>query len=389
MASKALAEALADRGPHVDVRLVDAIASSSILFRMFYVWPYWLMIRWAPFLWARLYHARHTRRHAHTAPEWFFRLACRKVFAEMAKWNPEMIIATEVGACELGALAKQRGWTTATVFAVATDYEFEPVWVKDEVNKYFVPTVAVADQLISWGVSREKIEISGIPLLKKFRTPETRGEFKSRLGLATGRPVVLVMAGGMGPLRSDEIVQSLYRIPGPLSIVAFSGRDVRMRKRLEKLSRNSPPEKSLQVLGWTDETDAFMRAADVLVTKPGGLTLTEAACTGVPMVCVNPIPGPEEVHAELVCREGLGVRVKSIEEVAGAVTNFLKAPRRTTPPEWLKADAADRIADRAWSYVSLQWPGPATESERLKDSTVPARGTAAQIFQHQKREQLF
>lgn len=352
MASEAIAEAVRRRDPSTEVKIVDCIQGGSMGFRAFYVWPYWWMIRYAPGLWARLFRARQGKRHRRTAPAWVFRWGCRRVLGTIKQWQPDVILATEVGACEIAVLARQRRITRAPLLAVATDHESEPVWVQEEIDRYFTPTRVVSEQLVRWGVPAGKIVISGIPVHEKFHGVELPRQIaKKKLGLAIDRPLVLVMGGGMGPLRMDDVVRNLVSLPGPLAIVALTGLNSKVRARLERMRMKLPTDKALKIFGWVENVHEFMRAADVLVTKPGGMTLTEAACLGLPLVAVNPIPGPEEIHCRLIEREGLGVVAGTIEQVSTLVLEILKngPPRREAPP-WLRADAAQRIAGIALEY---------------------------------------
>jgi processive 1,2-diacylglycerol beta-glucosyltransferase len=344
MASRAIADSIQELDPNVEVKTVDCIEQASFFFRALYVWPYWLMIRYAPSLWARLFRARQEQFHRQTAPPWLFRLGCARVFQKIRDWKPDLVVATEVGACEIASLARQANLTLAPVIAVATDHESEPVWLKEEVDQYFVPTREVSSQLERWGVTPEKIVVSGIPVASKFHRQETSSDSKKVLGIPSDRPMVLVMGGGMGPLKMDDIVLRLAAMPGPMTVLAVTGMNAKMKHRLEALCVEFPPEKSLRVHGWTDQIDVMMRAADVLVTKPGGLTLTEAACVGLPMICVNPIPGPEETHCRLIEREGLGVVAKTLDDIPARVREFVARPMARLCPVWLKQDAAGLIA---------------------------------------------
>jgi processive 1,2-diacylglycerol beta-glucosyltransferase len=370
VASAAIEEALRAFDSAAEVKVLDCIERGSWWFRALYVWPYWLMIRHAPWLWARLFRTRHEKQHRQTAPRWLFRWGCRQVFREIRQWQPEVLVATEVGACEIASLAKKRGWTQAPLVAVSTDHESEPAWVTGAVDQYFVSTEEVAAKLRRWGVDRRRIVTSGIPVLRKFHEKGRGAASKEKLGLAVDRPMVLVMGGGMGPLPMDQIVSELARLPMPLSIVAVAGLNSRMKKKLERSRRQMPFDKSLEVYGWMDCVDELMRAADVLVTKPGGLTLTEAASVGTPMVCVNPIPGPEERHCELIERENLGVVARSIEEVSSHVARWVKVshPAPRCAPEWLRRDSAQQIAA---AVLEISW--------RLSPPVAPARKPLAEL----------
>ncbi|MBZ5552257.1 MAG: glycosyltransferase [Acidobacteriia bacterium] len=356
VASEAIAQAIRLLDRAAEVRTIDCIQLATWWFRAAYVWTYWMMIRFAPSLWIRLFRARQTRMHQQTAPGWIFRLGCRRVFQQIRAWKPDVLVATEVGACEIASLAKRHQGLTIPLLAVATDHESEPVWLKEEVDQYFVPTPGVAEQLNRWGVDRQKISVSGIPVHSKFFRGTADGEIRDKLKFPNDRPLVLIMGGGMGPLRMDQIVRELSTLPRALSFVAVTGLNAKMQKRLGQLKSQMPPDKSLTIHGWVENVDELMRAADVLVTKPGGITLTEACSVGVPMVCVNPIPGPEQTHCRLIEEEHLGVVARSVNEVCAKVEEIIDGgkPWASRPsPGWLKRDAAKQIAGSALEGV---WP---------------------------------
>lgn len=350
VASAAIAQATRQLDGAAEVRTIDCIQFSTWWFRAAYVWPYWMMIRFAPWLWIRLFRARQTGMHQQTAPAWLFRLGCRRVFQQIREWKPDVLVATEVGACEIASLAKRHQGLCTPLCAVATDHESEPVWVKEEVDQYFVPTPRVAEQLNRWGVDRQRISVSGIPVHSKFFRGAASGVIREKFGFPNDRPLVLIMGGGMGPLRMDQIVGELSTLPRALSIVAVAGLNTKMQKRLEQMKPQMPSDKSLAIYGWVENVDELMRAADVLVTKPGGITLTEASSVGVPMVCVNPIPGPEQVHCRLIEEEELGAVARGLDEVCAKVAAILDRgkPRASRPfPGWLRRDAAEQIARSA------------------------------------------
>ncbi|MBZ5535032.1 MAG: glycosyltransferase [Acidobacteriia bacterium] len=356
VASAAISQAIRQLDGAAEVRTIDCIQLGTWWFRAAYVWPYWMMIRFAPSLWIRLFKARQSRMHRQTVPAWLFRLGCYRVFRQIRAWNPDILVATEVGACEIASLAKRHQGLSTPLFAVATDHESEPVWLKEEVDQYFVPTPRVAEQLSRWGVDRTRITVSGIPVHRKFFTGASSEVVREKLGFPNDRPLVLIMGGGMGPLRMDQIVRELSTLPRALTIVAVAGLNAKIQKRLEQVRSQMPSDKSLTIYGWVENVDELMRAADVLVTKPGGITLTEASSLGVPMVCVNPIPGPEQTHCRLIEQEKLGVVARSMDEVCAKVAEIIDGAKPGTSwplPEWLKRDAAEQIAMSALEGVLL------------------------------------
>src|SRR5947209_5429427 len=321
-AAEAVARELARQAPGADVRVVDALADSRALFRACYVWPYWVMVRRAPALWERFFNARVARMDEHTAPAWALRWGCPRVFKTIAEFEPDVIVAAEVAAWELAVLARRAGLTAARVVSVITDHEAEPVWVKPEVEAYAVADEDVRAQLRSWGTPADRIEVCGIPTDPTFNHQHDKKVTRARHGITDGVPVVLLMGGGMGPTRMDEVAAGFCESGVPVQIVAVAGRDARARRGLARL-RAAPPV-SLRVLGWVEEVAALMQTADVLVTKPGGLTLAEAALCALPVVMFDAIPGPERRNAARLVAAGAGVMTNGAQETAAATLALLR-----------------------------------------------------------------
>ncbi len=293
-AAQAVVADLQRQIPGADLRIIDALENCSLLFRAFYVWTYWAMIRYAPRIWNKFFHARLERGDEQTAPVRVWKSGCRKVFAEIENFQPDAIIACEVGASEIAVIARRSNLTNAAIVNVITDYEAEPIWVKPEISAYTVAAETVKKQLESWGAKSESIEVCGIPLDASFSETHDVNKTKARFDL-DARPSVLLMGGGMGPTRMDEVAARLLEKGENLNIVALPGKDKRAKAALEKLQNTKTV--SLRVINWTNEVAALMRAADILATKPGGVTLSEAAACGVPMVLFDAIPGPETANA--------------------------------------------------------------------------------------------
>jgi processive 1,2-diacylglycerol beta-glucosyltransferase len=317
-ASHAIAKELKHAEPSADVWVVDALEECRLWFRACYEWPYWFMLRYAPGLWDRLNSARLENQHERTAPQWAFRWGCPKVFEAIEKFKPDVIVAGEVAGCEMAVIARRLGITQAPIVNVITDYEAEPIWVKREVDAYFVPDENVRAEMIEWGAPAERVEVSGIPVDPAFDQGRSIRAAQNDEEL----PIVLLMGGGMGPTHMDEVARQLGESSVPMHIVAITGHDKRARRKLERLKVKSPV--TLQVFGWTDDVPALMQAAEILVTKPGGLTIAEAALYSLPTVFFDPIPGAEFVNARRMVDGGAAVISKGANETASMVGKLLR-----------------------------------------------------------------
>jgi processive 1,2-diacylglycerol beta-glucosyltransferase len=356
-AAETVARELCVLAPGANVRVTDALRESRLPFRLAYVAPYWLMIRHAPALWRWFFARRTERRTGATAPEWAFRRGCPQVFEEIARWRPRVIVACEVAACEMASAARRRGLTGAKIVCVITDHEAEPVWVKPEVDAYAVADERVRASLIAWGAMPERVVVCGIPVEREFQRQRTQGEIAAtrlRFGLERDAPVVLLMGGGMGPTRMDEVAAELCRADVPLQLVAVAGHDHRASRRLERVRDEHAVARpasrvTLQVLGWEDEIAQLMRAASVLVTKPGGLSTSEAAACALPCVLFDAIPGPEQRNARRLVEAGAGLETRGARATADAVLalvsdEHLRSRMSARAAQLAQPDATTQIA---------------------------------------------
>ena len=341
------------QAPDAEVLVIDALDGCHFLFRAGYVWPYWAMVRHAPALWDRFFARRTKRMVRHTAPQWAFQHGCPQVFKTIADFEPDTIVASEVAACEMAAIAKRQGLTRARLVNVITDFEAEPVWVKPEVDAYAVPDQHVRDQLCGWGAPAERVTICGIPTDAAFGTRHNENETRDRFGINDDVPIVLIMGGGVGPTRMDEVAAKLCREGKAVHVIAATGHDKRVGRRLARLSPS--PSASLSVLSWTDDIPALMQAASLLVTKPGGLTTAEAAMCALPIVMFDAIPGPERRNAARFVESSAGVLTNGPRETASTVLNLLRDAsalhRMSSCAKRLaRPDAATAIAQLALDY---------------------------------------
>lgn len=371
-AAEVIERVLGESEEGFDVCTLDAVEAAPRWFRALYVRPYWWMLRRAPSLWRMLFERRQKKLHRATAPQWVFRRGCRKLLERLRAFSPQLVIATEIGAAEIAALAKREGWTSAPVLAVLTDYQSEPPWAQREIDFYCVASEEARSQLIGWGVSPNRLLVSGIPIDPAFVMGYDKAELRRSLGLSDGRPVVLVMGGGMGPAPLDEIVRRLELCRLPLQVLAVTGRDPDMKARVEGLRGKVALE--LHPFGWSDNVPELMAVADVLVSKPGGLTTAEALAAGLPMVLTHPIPGPEERHLRYLEGNGVALAARNLPQIPELVSRILGSERERTQMvrrarELARPGAADTVAQVARAllekatYIDLLASAPARSAE--------------------------
>ncbi|HEY2933035.1 MAG TPA: hypothetical protein VGK99_14935 [Acidobacteriota bacterium] len=298
----------------------DAIEYFPAWFRLVYVRPYWWMIRYWPSLWRKLFQSRLAEGHRKTFPHFLLKAGARRLLQNISSVRPGLIVAAEVGASEIASIYKSTIDGCVSIAALVTDFQGEPAWVQPGVDIYIVPSAKVAEDLRRWGALPESIEVAGIPVRASFHANLLRA--REDLGLSTGHPVVLLMAGGMGPARLDRIAVELNRLSNePIQIVAVAGKDQGLLHRLQALRL---PRVTLLVNGWTDHIEQYMAACNLLITKPGALTLAEAEAMSLPTIVFDPLPGPEEENLRSFLGRGAGFTAGNPTEIAQLALDLLR-----------------------------------------------------------------
>lgn len=323
-AAQALATAFSALNPGVTVREVDTLVFASRLYRGTYAASYNAMAARAPRLWGVLYHSSElgpvNRRMAplRLAVD---RLNLRRLVRVCERESPDAIVCTHFLPVEALSHVRGRGRLEVPLYCVITDFTAHPFWAFPHVDRYFVATEQVATELADHGVARARIEVTGIPVDPKFARPIGREEARERFGIEPGRAAVLVMGGGSGVGPLAEVAERIATLPATPRVIVVCGTNHRLRDEVDRLPATLHGQ--IRTLGFTHEVDALLEACDVVVTKAGGLTCSEALIKRTPLVFFKPTPGQEVRNSEYLEAAGAAVHAETIDDVGRAVGRIL------------------------------------------------------------------
>jgi processive 1,2-diacylglycerol beta-glucosyltransferase len=318
-AAKALRAALLEIQPGIAIELVDALSLCAPWFRAYYN-SYQIPLHYWPSLWGWIESIQHQSQS--TSPGWLYRRGAKPLFRFMGDFNPDVVVATEVGLCELASMHKRN---TKARFRLAglPVMDYGRAWAQPEVDLFLCTHPDLAAELVKGGAASSKIVTPGLPIDPIYsRLPEREG-VRARLGLASDSPVLLILFGGAGFGNPRLLLSELGKLKGTLQVVVITGRNARMEKAARALCESRPRSK---VLGWVDNMHEWMVAADLMVSKPGGGTLNEGFACGLPMLAIDPLPGNEQRNCQWIEKWGSGVWIKSLAELAPTVARLLARP---------------------------------------------------------------
>lgn len=327
-AAVAISRALNAQAPDAQVSDVDALVFASRFYRTSYSQGYNAMAQRAPKLWGALYalwaQERFNKSAARPAREALDRLALRGLVRVVERERPDAIVCTHFLPVEALYPIRGKGRLKVPLHVVITDFAAHPAWAYPHIDRYFVANHEVADGLVSFGVPRERIEVTGIPVDPRFADRIGRDEARRQFGLELGRPLVLVMGGGGGVGPMAELAEKLASLASGPQVLVLCGTNASLKAKVEALS--AATKGRVRAMGFTTQVDVLLEAADVIVSKAGGLTCSEALIKHTPLVVFRPTPGQEVENARFLEAGGAAVHADSLETVAVTVGRWLDDP---------------------------------------------------------------
>jgi len=329
-AAKAVAAALAAEAPEARVDVVDALELARPLFKRAYGDGYLELVERAPSLFGLLFELTDRAPGRRALGDKLRRAVQRwgagdlAEFLERGSWDA--VVNTHFLAPELIAALTREGRFAAPQMTVVTDYDAHRIWVHEPCARYCVAGPAAAASLRGHGVRARDVDVTGIPVDPAFAAPLDREAARREFGLSGGYPVVVQSAGGHGVGPLEDVYRALLSSTVPSEIVVVCGRNEAARRKLAAI--RPPSRHRALILGYTDKMRVLMAAADLLVTKPGGLTVSEALASALPMALINPIPGQEERNADYLLENGAAVKAASPAALAGKVEGVLSSAEK-------------------------------------------------------------
>jgi processive 1,2-diacylglycerol beta-glucosyltransferase len=329
-AAQAVELALREVVPSATVRNLDVLELTNSAFRRVYGKAYLDLVNKAPHVLGYFYDLLDRPRRPDSTRD-KLRLAVERLslgkfirFLEAEPWH--LIISTHFLPVEIIASLRKQGRLSTPQVTVTTDFETHRLWVNQPCDHYFTATEEGARYLQSWGVPADDVSVTGIPIHPAFVRPKGRAECRARHGLGNDRPVILQLAGGFGVGPVARIYQALLSLERPLEVVVVAGRNEAVKNDLQGLP--VPPRHRGHVIGFTDQIDELMAAADLVVSKPGGLTTSEVLARGAVLVVVNPIPGQESRNSDFLLEGGAAIKANNLATLSYKVATLLDDPGR-------------------------------------------------------------
>ncbi|MBU4473418.1 MAG: hypothetical protein KJ842_04610 [Candidatus Omnitrophica bacterium] len=321
--AQSLYDYLQDNCQNLEIKIIDALEKSNPIFRNIYIYGYDFLVNHALWLWQFsfwLTSIRFLNSLNRFLAFIIHRLNSTQLCRFLIQDNPDFIISTHFLPSEISASLKRSKKINSKIITVITDFGVHPFWVSEGTDVYVVPCGITKEQLILEGVKEDKIKEFGIPVELKFFKKYDRDALCEKLNIQKHKFTVLMVTGsfGIGPI--EEIINLLYK---DVQILAVCANNRRLYTRLK--NKNYP---NTRVYGFVDNIEELMAVSDVIITKPGGVSISEILAMELLPIFISAIPGQETQNAKVLRKYKIGISPKKIEDIPGIVLDYKEHPQR-------------------------------------------------------------
>lgn len=266
---------------------------------------YLLSTKYAPKLWGTAYSLAEERNDLETDARfgtWGKLLVYRKLRKYVTENKFDVIIATHTAPAGFMTILKEDNVTDAKMYGVITDFTVHPFWEETNLDYYVTASKQLHNMMTKKGISEEKILPFGIPVAKKFESFTPKEAAREQLGLKN-KFTVFVIGGSMGFGAVKKHIRNLSASKEDFQIVVVCGNNKKLKEDLEDMNIS----KDMKVFGFVNNIDLIMDASDCILTKPGGLTVSEALAKNLPLILIDPIPGQEDRNRDFLLNAGFAI----------------------------------------------------------------------------------
>ncbi|HAZ10507.1 MAG: hypothetical protein A2047_04955 [Omnitrophica bacterium GWA2_41_15] len=323
-ASLAIESALKTLSPGMVTMNINGFAYTNPIFEKLINRTYMSVIKNNPEVWEYLYDNPKVLKSVQGMRNSIHRSNSKKLKVLIQdEFKPDAVVCTQAFPCGMVADYKKYLGLDLPLFGVLTDHAPHSYWIFDNVDYYIVPSELSRDHFMRNGVDGARIRVFGIPINPRFSNRHEKEDICRKLGLDSRKRTILIMGGsqGLGPV--EKMVNALERIDLDFQILAVCGINKRLQKILTKKEKRY--KKRMLIFGLVENVDELMEASDIIVTKPGGLTTSEALAKSLPMIIIHPIPGQETKNTDFLLQQGVALRAEDEDDVAVLVQELFSS----------------------------------------------------------------
>ena len=314
----------------IEIQTVDCIEYINKYINKVSTGAYKELAKKAPWAWKQVYKRSQNGALSHISNT-TNRMMSHKLNQLIKEFNPDLIVSTHPFSTQMCAILKKRGKINCKLATILTDYHIHAQWLVlyQYTDYFFVSNDEMKSDMIAEGVDKDKIFVTGIPVSERFSEDFNKSDIYNEFDLSEDKPTVLFFAGGefgLGRNTTYMTLKALIRLYKNLQIIAISGRNPKMKKRFNELVEKTHSSDRVKIIEFTNKVPEIMSISIGVITKPGGLTVTESLVSHLPILIINPIPGQEEENAEFLVNNKVAFWIKKSDNIARILKNISRHP---------------------------------------------------------------
>lgn len=349
-AANALKDYIMSQDKDAVVKIEDTIQCVSPFLNKAVTGGYVYMAKNTPKIYGSVYKSSDKEGSLNKTVEITTNILMNKLYPLIRNFNPDIIITTHVFATEMTTSLKSKGLLDIPIISIVTDFAVHKLYILTGVDAYIVSSREMVDDLVNHGIERTKVYPYGIPIKTSFYKTFDKKQCLSEEGLDPDLPTILIMAGSFGVTDILKIYHKMIKSPADFQIIVITGKNEKLYETFEKylnkisirntlieikemtrpkptdaakLAKKKKPMKPTKLMYYTTEVEKYMNMADLIVTKPGGLTVSESIAVGLPMCLFKAIPGQEEQNADFLVSKNMAVRIEKNSLCTALITSLI------------------------------------------------------------------
>lgn len=328
-AAKSIEDCIKTNYKDMDVEMIDCMKYVNKTIEKVTTAAYREMAKKAPWAWGRIYSDAQKGPLAHITTR-SNKIMAIKLLKLLREKKPDLIISTHPFGSQMCSYLKRKNKINSKIATIMTDFAPHDQWLvgHEYTDYFFVAHNKMKDYLINKGISESKVFDTGIPISENFQKQYNKKEIFDKYNLDESKFTILFFGGGefgLGKTRTVQIFNNFVEETknNNIQIIAISGKNPKMKSAFEEVVDSNDANSTVKIIEFSNEVPKLMAIANLVVTKPGGLTTSESLASHLPMVVINPIPGQEEENAEFLESKNIAVWIKKSDDSKEIIKNLL------------------------------------------------------------------
>lgn len=325
-ASLALKNYIMQFEPTSDIEVLDTIKYINPLLDKLIIGSYLQTVKITPSIFGKLYKFTEKDEGLSSVTNKFNEIMADKLLPIIEDYKPDIIICTHPFPTQMVSILKQKNKLNIPMICILTDYAPHNTWIHPSVDSYIVSNSDMKEEMVSRGVARNTIFDFGIPVSSDFFLDYDRNEILPELGLDPLKKTIMIMGGSLGIGKIARVYSQLSKLTTNVQIIVIAGSNKKLYSQLTNLKEQSAVTTS--ILGFSQNINKYMQCSDLLITKPGGLTITEALICNVPLALFSAIPGQEKKNEDFLLRHKLAITLNDGNNCIETIENLMSSPKK-------------------------------------------------------------